>query len=90
MFRPAPIGCGDVGQWFVKAQNGDPEPLSYDDPYALMAMVWQQVTTTVKKAGEGFYTKHMVDYGTQVDPDYEGAPFSFTGDLDRVVITLTD
>ncbi|MHC4393499.1 MAG: hypothetical protein ACYS22_19570, partial [Planctomycetota bacterium] len=46
----------------VKAQNGDPQPLPYDDPYALMAMVWQQITTTVKKAGEGFYTKHMVDF----------------------------
>jgi arylsulfatase len=30
------------------------------------------------------------DTGTQVDPDYEGDPFVFTGKLDRVVITLTD
>jgi arylsulfatase len=30
------------------------------------------------------------DTGTQVDPAYEGSPFAFTGDLDRVVITLTD
>ena len=28
--------------------------------------------------------------GTQVDPDYAGSPFAFTGDLDRVVVTLTD
>ena len=31
-----------------------------------------------------------IDYGTQVDPGYEGSPFAFTGDLDRVTITLTD
>jgi hypothetical protein len=31
-----------------------------------------------------------VDYGTQVDPHYEGSPFPFTGELDRVTITLTD
>jgi arylsulfatase len=31
-----------------------------------------------------------IDYGTQVDPAYEGGPFPFTGKLDRVVITLTD
>lgn len=30
------------------------------------------------------------DFGTQVDPDYEGSPFPFQGDLDRVTITLTD
>ena len=30
------------------------------------------------------------DSGTQVDPSYEGGTFPFTGDLDRVVITLTD
>ena len=30
------------------------------------------------------------DTGTQVDPDYEGSPFPFTGELDRVMITLTD
>jgi hypothetical protein len=30
------------------------------------------------------------DYGTQVDPDYKGSPFAFTGELDRVKITLTD
>ncbi len=30
------------------------------------------------------------DYGTQVDPDYAGNPFSFNGELDRVVITLND
>jgi hypothetical protein len=30
------------------------------------------------------------DYGTQVDPNYEGSPFSFLGTLDRVVVTLTD
>jgi len=30
------------------------------------------------------------DTGPQVDPDYEGGPFIFTGDIDRVVITLTD
>ncbi|HIE98009.1 MAG: hypothetical protein ABGZ23_02475 [Fuerstiella sp.] len=30
------------------------------------------------------------DYGTQVDRDYEGSPFPFTGELDRVTITLTD
>ncbi len=30
------------------------------------------------------------DYGTQVDPNYEGSPFPFTGELDRVTITLTD
>jgi arylsulfatase len=31
-----------------------------------------------------------IDNGTQVDPDYAGSPFPFTGDLDRVTITLTD
>ncbi len=30
------------------------------------------------------------DTGTQVDKDYEGSPFIFTGELDRVEITLTD
>jgi len=30
------------------------------------------------------------DTGTQVDPDYEGSPFIFTGVLDRVFITLAD
>ena len=30
------------------------------------------------------------DTGTQVDPDYAGSPFVFTGELDRVIITLTD
>ena len=31
-----------------------------------------------------------MDYETQVDPNYEGSPFPFTGGLDRVKITLTD
>jgi len=31
-----------------------------------------------------------MDTGTQVDKDYEGSPFEFTGELDKVVITLTD
>lgn len=31
-----------------------------------------------------------LDTGTQVDPGYGGTPFPFTGDLDRVVITLRD
>ena len=31
-----------------------------------------------------------IDYGTQVDPGYEGSPFPFTGELDKVVIELTD
>ena len=31
-----------------------------------------------------------IDYGTQVDPNYEGSPFAFTGTLDRVIVTLTD
>ncbi|MCP4506124.1 MAG: hypothetical protein GY903_09330 [Fuerstiella sp.] len=30
------------------------------------------------------------DCGTQVDRAYEGSPFPFTGELDRVTITLTD
>ena len=30
------------------------------------------------------------DTGTQVDPDHAGSPFPFTGDLDKVVITLTE
>ena len=30
------------------------------------------------------------DTGTQVDPDYEGSPFPFTGVLNRVDITLRD
>ena len=30
------------------------------------------------------------DYGTQVDKAYEGGPFAFNGDLDRVTITLLD
>ena len=30
------------------------------------------------------------DYGTQVDRSYEGSPFPYTGELDRVTITLTD
>ena len=29
------------------------------------------------------------DTGTQVDPVYDGSPFPFTGELDKVVITLT-
>jgi arylsulfatase len=31
-----------------------------------------------------------MDSGTQVDKDYEGSPFEFTGEIDKVVITLTD
>jgi len=31
-----------------------------------------------------------LDNGTQVDPGYEGSPYPFTGELDRVVITLRD
>lgn len=31
-----------------------------------------------------------IDNGTQVDPNYEGSPFPFTGTLDRVTFTLTD
>ena len=31
-----------------------------------------------------------IDDGAQVDPNYEGSPFPFKGDLDRVKITLTD
>jgi arylsulfatase A-like enzyme len=31
-----------------------------------------------------------MDNGTQVDRNYEGSPFPFTGELDRVTITLTD
>ena len=31
-----------------------------------------------------------MDSGTQVDKDYEGSPFEFTGNLDKVVVTLTD
>ena len=31
-----------------------------------------------------------MDTGTQVDPDYEGSTFPFTGLIDKVVITLTD
>ena len=30
------------------------------------------------------------DTGTQVDSSYEGGIFAFTGELDRVFITLTD
>jgi len=30
------------------------------------------------------------DTGTQVDPDYEGSPFAFTGEIDRVFINLLD
>ncbi len=30
------------------------------------------------------------DTGTQVDPAYQGSPFPFEGELDRVVITLAD
>ena len=30
------------------------------------------------------------DYGTQVDKVYGGGPFEFQGELDRVVVTLTD
>jgi len=30
------------------------------------------------------------DFGTQVDKAYEGGPFTFEGDLDRVIITLTE
>jgi len=29
-----------------------------------------------------------LDTGTQVDPNYEGDPFPFTGSLDRVIVTL--
>jgi arylsulfatase len=31
-----------------------------------------------------------MDTGTQVDPDYEGGPFPFSGELDRVTITLRE
>lgn len=31
-----------------------------------------------------------MDTGTQVDPRYEGDPFKFKGDLDRVIIKLTE
>jgi arylsulfatase len=31
-----------------------------------------------------------IDNGTQVDPRYAGSPFEYTGELDRVVITLRD
>ena len=31
-----------------------------------------------------------MDTGTQVDPAYEGGPFPFTGELDKVTITLKD
>ena len=31
-----------------------------------------------------------MDSGTQVDKDYEGNPFEFTGTIDRVIVTLTD
>ena len=31
-----------------------------------------------------------IDNGTQVDPGYAGSPFPFQGELDRVIITLTD
>ncbi len=31
-----------------------------------------------------------MDSGTQVDNDYEGSPFAFTGELDKVIVTLTD
>lgn len=31
-----------------------------------------------------------MDSGTQVDKDYEGSPFAFTGTLDKVIVTLTD
>lgn len=31
-----------------------------------------------------------IDNGTQVDPSYAGGPFPFEGELDRVIITLTD
>jgi arylsulfatase A-like enzyme len=31
-----------------------------------------------------------MDSGTQVDPDYAGSPFKFTGEIDRVIVTLTD
>jgi arylsulfatase len=31
-----------------------------------------------------------IDNGTQVDPNYAGSPFPFSGELDRVVVTLRD
>jgi hypothetical protein len=31
-----------------------------------------------------------MDYGTQLDPNYERSPFAFNGKLDQMVITLTD
>ena len=31
-----------------------------------------------------------MDTGTQVDPEYQGGTYDFNGELDRVVITLTD
>ena len=31
-----------------------------------------------------------MDSGTQVDKGYEGSPFEFTGQLDKVTVTLTD
>ncbi len=31
-----------------------------------------------------------MDSGTQVDKAYEGSPFEFEGQLDKVIVTLTD
>lgn len=31
-----------------------------------------------------------MDTGTQVDKVYEGSPFEFTGEIDKVIVTLTD
>ena len=31
-----------------------------------------------------------MDTGTHADKDYEGSPLIFTGEQDRVIVTLTD
>ena len=56
-----------------------------------------------EKVDEGYFeTMHIstyslaetfdvgMDSGTQVDPNYAGSPFPFTGTIDKVVATLTD
>ncbi len=56
-----------------------------------------------EKVDEGYFEKMHIstyslaetfdvgmDSGTQVDPNYAGSPFPFTGTIDKVVVTLTD
>ena len=69
------IECGGTGELYVNGELVD----STDMP---------QMHISTYSLAETFDVGR--DTGTQVDKDYEGSPFIFTGELDRVEITLTD